>query len=149
MSAVSQLLQNRVLWSTLLGWVIAQTIKVLLAVRRRHKFDVRWFLGTGGMPSAHSAGVSALAMAVGFQVGFHTAAFAVALIFALVTMFDAQGVRRATGRQAIVLNRIIDDLYVRGQVSQERVLELLGHTPIEVFVGAAIGCAVAGLMFRH
>lgn len=143
-----QLFQNRVLGATLLGWLIAQSIKVAIAVRQKNRFDVRWFLGTGGMPSAHSAGVSALAMSVGFQMGFHTAAFAVALIFALVTMFDAQGVRRAAGKQAGVLNKMIDEIYAKGQVSQERLKELLGHTPIEVFVGSALGSLIAVLMYR-
>lgn len=100
------------------------------------------------MPSAHSAGVSALAVAVGCQVGFHTPGFALALIFALVTMFDAQGVRRAVGRQAIAMNQLIGELYVKGQVSQERLMELLGHTPIEVFAGAALGTVIALLYFR-
>lgn len=144
----ASLLDNRVLWATLAAWVVAQGIKVLLAVRRKHRFDVRWFLGTGGMPSAHSAGVSALTAAVGLERGFHTPVFAVALMFALVTMFDAQGVRRATGRQAVVLNKMIDELYAQGQVSQERVKELLGHTPTEVFVGALLGCVVAMVLCR-
>ena len=103
---------------------------------------------TGGMPSAHSAGVAALAMGVGLEIGFHTAGFAVALIFALVTMFDAQGVRRSVGRQAITLNRIIDEVYMSGQVSEERMKEFLGHTPTEVFAGAAIGCLIALVMCR-
>ncbi len=148
MTRLAQLLQNRVLIATMAAWVIAQTIKVALAVRRQRRFDFRWFLGTGGMPSAHSAGVAALATGVGLQMGFHTAGFAVATMFALVTMFDAQGVRRAAGRQAIVLNKMIDEVYSSGQVSEERLMELLGHTPIEVFVGAALGCSIAILFCR-
>lgn len=148
MSPFSELFQNKVLGSALTAWVVAQTIKVFLAVYRRRQFDARWFLGTGGMPSAHSAGVSALAVAVGSQVGFHTPGFAVALIFALVTMFDAQGVRHAVGRQAIAMNQLLDELYVKGQVSQKRLMELLGHTPIEVFVGAALGTVISLLYFR-
>ena len=148
MNPLAQAFQNQVLVSTLAAWIVAQTLKVLLAVKNRHHFDVRWFLGTGGMPSAHSAGVSALAVGVGLQLGFHTPGFAVAAMFALVTMFDAQGVRRAAGRQGIVLNKMIDELYARGQVSQERVKELLGHTPIEVIAGAAIGCLTAVLLCR-
>lgn len=144
----AQILQNKVLSAALTAWVVTQSIKVLLAVWRKHRFDVRWFLGTGGMPSAHSAGVSALAVAVGCQVGYHTPAFAVALIFALVTMFDAQGARRAVGRQAIAMNRLLDELYLKGQVSQERLMELLGHTPVEVLVGAALGTGVALLHYR-
>ncbi len=148
MSPFVQLLQNKVLGATLAAWVVAQTLKVLLAVRSKRRFDVKWFLGTGGMPSAHSAGVSALAVSVGLQLGFHTPGFAVALMFALVTMFDAQGVRRAVGRQAIAWNKMIDELYVKGQVSQERLMELLGHTPIEVFAGAALGSGIALLFYR-
>ena len=147
MSPLSQLFQNKVLWATSFAWVVAQTLKVFLAVRKKHQFDVRWFLGTGGMPSAHSAGVSALAISVGYQVGFHTPAFAVALMFALVTMFDAQGVRRSVGRQAIALNKLIDELYLKGQVSEARFRELLGHTPIQVIVGAALGCLIAVLIY--
>jgi len=143
MGIVHALLSNNVLVATLMAWVLAQSIKVALAMKRQRRFDVRWFLGTGGMPSAHSAGVAALAMGVGLNVGFATPLFAVALIFALVTMFDAQGVRRATGKQAVVLNHIIDELYARGQVNQQRVKELLGHTPVEVFVGGLLGCLVA------
>jgi acid phosphatase family membrane protein YuiD len=143
MGIVHALLSNNVLVATLMAWVLAQSIKVALAMKRQRRFDVRWFLGTGGMPSAHSAGVAALAMGVGLNVGFATPLFAVALIFALVTMFDAQGVRRATGKQAVVLNHILDELYARGQVNQQRVKELLGHTPVEVFVGGLLGCLVA------
>ena len=146
MSSVFDVFSNRVLWATLLSWVVAQTIKVASAVRRKHRFDVRWFLGTGGMPSAHSAGVSSLAVGVGLRVGFETALFAVALMLALVTMFDAQGVRRAAGRQAIVLNQIVDEIYARGEISQQKVMELLGHTPVEVLVGALIGCFMAVLL---
>ncbi len=146
MNPLTQLFQNQVLLCTLVAWVAAQTLKVTLAVRQRRRFDVRWFLGTGGMPSAHSAGVSALAIGVGLQVGFHTPGFAVALMFALVTMFDAQGVRRSAGRQGIILNKIIDELYAGGPLRQERVKELLGHTPIEVLAGAFIGFVIAFLV---
>ena len=142
------LLHNRVLWATAAGWVVAQSIKVFLAVRQKHRFDIRWFLGTGGMPSAHSAGVSSLVVAVGLEQGFHSPIFAIALIFALVTMFDAQGVRRATGRQGMAFNKLIDDLYAKGQVSQERVMEVLGHTPTEVFVGALLGGLIAMALYR-
>ncbi|MBI3317584.1 MAG: divergent PAP2 family protein [Candidatus Omnitrophica bacterium] len=148
MNRFAQLFQNKVLWCTMLAWITAQTIKVLLAVRRNRRFDFRWFLETGGMPSAHSAGVAALATSVGLQMGFHTPGFAVALMFALVTMFDAQGVRRAAGRQAIILNKIIDEVYSKGQVSEERVKELLGHTPIEVIAGGFWGCFMTVLLFR-
>ncbi len=143
MTRLSEFLQNRVLLATLVAWLVAQTIKVLLAVRRQKRFDFRWFLGTGGMPSAHSSGVAALATGAGLQLGFHTPGFAVAVIFALVTMFDAQGVRRAAGRQAVVLNKMIGEVYTSGHLKEEHLKELIGHTPIEVIVGAAIGSLIA------
>ena len=127
---------------------MAQSIKVLRAVRQKRRFDMRWFLGTGGMPSAHSAGVSALAASVGLEQGCFSPIFAVGLTFALVTMFDAQGVRWSTGRQAVMLNKMVDEIYSGKQVSQEKVLELLGHTPTEVFVGALLGCVIAVLVYR-
>ena len=148
MTRLGQLFQNQVLLATLLAWLVAQTLKVGVYVWRRKHFDFRWFLGTGGMPSAHSSGVTALATGVGLNVGFHTPAFAVATMFAMVTMFDAQGVRRAAGRQAVLLNKMVDDMYMKGQVSEKRLVELLGHTPVEVFVGSAVGCAIAVLVYR-
>jgi len=143
MSPIAQFFSNVVLWSTVTAWVTAQTIKVIFSARRQRRFDFRWFLGTGGLPSAHSSGVSALAIATGIKAGFNTPLFAVALMFALVTMFDAQGVRRAAGRQAVALNRIFDGLYLKGHVSEEPLKELIGHTPIEVIAGALIGSLVA------
>ena len=146
MSPIAQFFHNVVLHATVTGWVTAQAIKVILAVRQERRFDFRWFVGTGGMPSAHSAGVSALAIGVGIEEGFQTPLFAIALMFALVTMFDAQGVRRSAGRQAIALNRIFDELYVRGQISEEPLKELIGHTPVEVITGSLIGAGVAMLI---
>ncbi|MCM8795019.1 MAG: divergent PAP2 family protein [Candidatus Omnitrophica bacterium] len=140
---LTELLSNRVLWATGIAWVSTQTIKVLLSVKRQKRFDFRWFLGTGGMPSAHSAGVSALATGVGIEAGFDTVSFAVATAFAMVTMFDAQGVRRSAGRQAIVLNKILDEISAGRQISEERVKELLGHTPVEVFIGSLMGIILA------
>ena len=148
MTRLAQLFQNRVLMATVAAWIVAQTLKVLLAACKDHRFDFRWFLGTGGMPSAHSAGVAALATGVGLQLGFHTAGFAVATMFALVTMFDAQGVRRAAGRQAVVLNKIIDEIYTYGLLKEDHLKELIGHTPIEVIVGAGVGCLTAILVCR-
>ncbi|MBN1794236.1 MAG: divergent PAP2 family protein [Candidatus Omnitrophica bacterium] len=123
--------------------MIAQCIKVFLGIIREKKFNFKWFVGTGGMPSSHAAGVSALATSVGFTTGFDSLIFAVTLIFALITMFDAQGVRRASGMQAEVLNKILDDIYFNRGIKEERVKELLGHTPIQVLIGACIGFGIA------
>ena len=96
-----------------------------------------------GMPSAHSAGVSALATSVGMFCGFNSVMFAITAIFALIIMFDAQGLRRSTGRQAEALNKMMEDIYVKHELKQERLLELIGHTPVEVFMGALMGSIVA------
>ncbi|MFH0877252.1 MAG: divergent PAP2 family protein [Candidatus Omnitrophota bacterium] len=138
-----EILANHVLMVTLLAWAIAQTIKVSLGVLRTKRFDFRWFIGTGGMPSAHAAGSSALATVVGFEYGFNSVVFALAAVFAMVTMFDAQGVRRSTGKQAAILNKVLDDIYWKGKISEERLKELIGHTPVEVFMGSIIGILLA------
>ncbi len=138
-----QISQNRVFIITLDAWIIAQTIKVIIGVIRQRRFDFRWLIGTGGMPSSHAAGAACLATILGLEYGFNSAYFALAASFAIVVMFDAQGVRRATGRQARILNKITDDIYWQGRTSEGRLRELIGHTPIEVFAGALLGIAVA------
>lgn len=138
-----QLIQNKILMTTLSAWIIAQTIKVTTGVIRQKRFDFRWFVGTGGMPSAHATGASCLATAVGLEHGFNSAYFALAASFAIVVMFDAQGVRRATGRQARILNKITEDIYWQGRINESRLRELIGHTPIEVIVGFFLGILIA------
>ena len=142
-SFFNSLFNNKILVVTFFGWLIAQTIKVLFGVIREKRFDFRWFIGTGGMPSSHAAGVTALATTTGLNLGFNSPLFAVAVVFAIVTMFDAQGVRRSTGKQAEILNKIMDDIYWRGKVEENRLIELIGHTPIQVIIGAIIGFFVA------
>ncbi len=137
------LADNKVLIITLIAWIIAQSIKVLLGVIRERRFNFRWFIGTGGMPSSHAAGATALATTCGLKMGFDSVEFALAAVFALVTMFDAQGVRRETGQQAEILNKILDDIYWKGKVESERLKELIGHTPIQVFIGSLIGFFIA------
>lgn len=143
------LLHNHVLMVTLCAWAIAQAIKVGLGVLRTKRFDFRWFIGTGGMPSAHAAGSSALAVVIGLDYGFDTVFFALAAVFAMVTMFDAQGVRRSTGKQAALLNKILDDIYWRGKIEEDRLKELIGHTPVEVFMGSIIGILLAIIFGYH
>ena len=95
------------------------------------------------MPSTHSALVSALATAVGIETGWNSIITAVAIIFAFIVMYDAAGVRLAASRQAVTLNKIIDELFEEGEFHQERLKELLGHTPVEVIAGAALGVIIA------
>ncbi|MBC8436644.1 MAG: divergent PAP2 family protein [Candidatus Omnitrophica bacterium] len=135
--------RNKIFMTTLAAWVIAQTIKVTIGVIRQKRFDFRWFVGTGGMPSSHVAGASCLATTVGFNYGFSSVYFALAASFALVVMFDAQGVRRASGKQAHILNKITEDIYWQGRIDEGRLRELIGHTPVEVIVGFILGVAIA------
>jgi acid phosphatase family membrane protein YuiD len=142
-----EIFQNRILLITLVVWVLAQMIKVLLGILKEKKFNFRWFIGTGGMPSSHAAGASALATSVGLEYGFNSPLFAVAAAFAMVTMFDAQGVRRATGYQATILNKMMDDIYWKGQIEEQRLKELVGHTPIEVLAGFIFGVICAMILY--
>lgn len=140
---LAQLIENKIFMTTLSAWLIAQTIKVGLGVIRQKKIDFRWFVGTGGMPSSHTAGASCLATAIGLEYGFNSVYFALAASFAIVVMFDAQGVRRATGRQARILNKITEDIYWRGRIHEGRLRELIGHTPVEVIAGFLLGVIIA------
>ncbi len=128
----------------LVAWAIAQVTKVVLYSIRQRRLNLRVLAETGGMPSSHAAIVMGLTSAVGRIDGLTSATFAIALIFSFVVMYDAQGVRRAAGRQAAVLNRLIEDLVAMRGIEETRLRELLGHTPFEVRVGAALG-GVGGL----
>jgi acid phosphatase family membrane protein YuiD len=142
---LKELFQNKILLITLTVWAIAQTMKVVLGVVREKRFNFKWFIGTGGMPSSHAAGAAALATSCGLQEGFDSISFALATVFALVTMFDAQGVRRSAGQQAVLLNQILDDMYWRGKIEAVRLFELIGHTPLQVIIGAILGSIFAVL----
>lgn len=140
---LSQVYQNKILMTTISAWLIAQSVKLLSGIIRYRRFDFRWFVGTGGMPSSHVAGAACLATSVGLEYGFNSAYFALATSFAIVVMFDAQGVRRATGRQARILNKITEDIYWRGKFDEGKLRELIGHTPVEVIVGLFLGIVIA------
>lgn len=136
-------MHNHILSVTIVAWVFTQTIKVTMGVIREKKFNFRWFIGTGGMPSSHAAGATALALSSGLELGFSSPVFALAFVFALVTMFDAQGVRRSAGKQAEILNKILDDIHWQGKIKEGKLKELLGHTPIQVIAGSIIGALIA------
>lgn len=145
--SIFALWQSRLFWTVVSSWTVAQSAKVIGGVIRYRRFDFRWFVGTGGMPSAHAAGVTALAAGVGYSAGFQSTLFIVTAVFAFVIMFDAQGVRRAAGVQAALLNKIVEDIYMGREIPQERLRELIGHTPVEVFVGAGVGMSLAYTCF--
>jgi acid phosphatase family membrane protein YuiD len=126
----------------LLAWAIAQVLKVALRSIRQRRLNLRVLAETGGMPSSHASLVMGLTTTIARLDGLMSSTFAIALIFSLVVMYDAQGVRRAAGRQAEVLNRVIEDLFGQRGFKEDRLRELLGHTPTEVLVGALLGVGV-------
>ncbi len=142
-----QIVHNKIFIITISVWIIGQGIKIAINILRGKRFSFRWFIGTGGMPSSHAAGVAALATSCGMEYGFNSGMFALAAVFAMVTMFDAQGVRRQSGEQAEVLNKVIDDMYWHKQVEMSRIKEFVGHTPIQVLVGSILGVCLAVLFY--
>ncbi|HSS62765.1 MAG TPA: divergent PAP2 family protein [Candidatus Limnocylindrales bacterium] len=132
----------RFLLAPIVAWALAQAAKVTLTSVRQRRLNLRVLAETGGMPSSHSAIVAGLTTAVGKYSGVGSASFAIALIFTFVVMYDAAGLRRAAGRQAEVLNRLVEDLVHMRGVQEARLRELLGHTPTEVLMGALIGLVV-------
>ncbi len=121
------------------GW-IAQILKVVFAFIKTRRLNFRRLTETGGMPSSHSSTVTALCTAVGLREGMDSTLFGVTLVFSLIVMYDAAGLRRAVGKQAALLNKIIEDLeFNRGKLAEKRLKELLGHTPVEIIMGAFLG----------
>ncbi len=144
MAPITGLLNNHVLFIILLGWFVAQALKIPIYRIVEHKWDFSRFHGSGGMPSSHSSMVTAGAVAIGVLEGFHTPIFALAVAFAMIVMYDAAGVRRETGTQAAVINQILKDVLINGkQISDEELKELVGHTPLEVACGAVLGAIVS------
>ncbi len=131
----------------LIAMISAQLFKFLFGWVRFGRPDFTRLMGTGGLPSAHSASVTALSVAVGIGSGWKSPLFGVAAFFSLVIMYDATGIRRAAGRQARVLNRMLDELKDYHKLEGERMKELLGHTPLEVLVGALYGAFVAFTLY--
>lgn len=140
---------NRIFWVSLLAWALAQILKVPFHLLRHRRLDISRLVGAGGMPSSHSAFVSSLTTAVGISRGWDSAELAISLVFSLIIMYDAAGVRQAVGKQAKILNAIIADFQQGGRFSDEtkKFKELMGHTPFEVFAGALLGGLVVLLFF--
>ncbi len=145
---LTAILRNRVLIIALIAWFIAQTLKVVLTLCFHRRLDFTRFIGMGGMPSSHAAFVMSLAATTGRFYGFDSGLFAITAALALIVMTDAAGVRRSAGNTAAALNRIVKHLIEGGiqGITQEELKELIGHTPIEVFVGALLGIVVAAFL---
>jgi acid phosphatase family membrane protein YuiD len=145
MQYITQIVTNKYLYIPVLTWFSIQLFKVIWDLVKEKRFNFKRIMGAGGMPSSHSAVVCALSVLVGKSLGFDSAYFALATIFAFVVMYDACGVRRAAGKQASLLNKIISTPGLTNGQVHERLVEVLGHTPVQVLVGAIIGIIVGAI----
>ncbi|CAH2212891.1 divergent PAP2 family protein [Tepidibacter aestuarii] len=148
MTFIEGILNNQTFAVCFMSWFVAQILKVILTFIFDKKIDVSRFVGSGGMPSSHSSFVTSLATATGIQRGYESLEFAMALVFALIVMYDASGVRRAVGKQAKILNKMIEDIqeHRKDIFNEKRLKELVGHTPVEVLAGALLGIVIANIM---
>lgn len=150
MNFFDALASNKVLLSSVCAWFIAQFLKTFIEAWRERRFSLNKMWSSGGMPSSHSSTVCALFTAVAFEYGFSSFEFAISFIFASVVMYDASGVRRETGKQAKVLNVLLDsEIFKIPSLEEfdEKLKELVGHTPLQVFAGAILGILI-GVIFN-
>lgn len=145
MNAFNQLIHNTVFMSAATGWLVAQVLKTIIYGILNKTFNPERMVGSGGMPSSHSATVTALATASGIQYGLGSFEFAVSAIVAIIVMYDARGVRLETGKQAQVLNEVMEILQIMGKKMsyEDKLKEFVGHTPVQVAVGALLGILIA------
>lgn len=136
------ILHNTILFSAITAWLIAQILKLLINLMLQRKLDLPLLWSSGSFPSSHTATVSSLAMGIGKYYGWNSPIFAVAAVFAMIVMYDAAGVRRAAGKQAEAINQLVERLYQGSEPNQERLKELIGHSPFEVLGGAVVGVLV-------
>lgn len=146
MQDFGDILDNSVLFIAVITCLIAQGSKLIIDLAKNRKLNVRVLVTTGGMPSAHSALVTSLATGVGQTAGWASPEFAIATIFAVIVMYDAAGVRQAAGKQARILNQMVDELFSKDhEFKEDRLKELLGHTPFQVIVGLVLGITISCL----
>ena len=140
------LFENKALIAAILAWFAAQVIIVLLVLFDEKRLDLSKMISSGGMPSSHSALITAMTASVGKTTGLDSVAFAIAAVTSLVVMYDAANVRREAGKHAELLNKIARDLYPDNHMNQEKLKELLGHKQIEVAAGAILGITIGVLL---
>lgn len=147
MTFVKTLFSNLPLVSAGVAFLLSQTLKVVLYWRKDGEFNLWHFCEAAGMPSTHSAMAAAITLSVGIIEGFASPLFSLAIVFSIIVMYDAMGVRFAAGQQALILNKIIEDIYSERAGEKEKLKELIGHTPTEVFWGGILGAAVALIVY--
>lgn len=143
------LFTNKCLVAAGTAWTLAQVIKLPLEYWLHHEWNWHLLISAGGMPSSHSALVTGVAVAIGLTQGFNSPIFAVAIVMAMIVIYDATGVRRHAGDQARVLNLMIDELFTGHPLAEKELKEVLGHTPREVVAGIALGIIVALLVVNR
>jgi len=150
MQIIQDLTQNKIFLTSALGWLIAQILKTMIHTFFTKEFDAERLVGSGGMPSSHSATVVALSTATFFEYGASSFEFAIAAILAIIVMYDARGVRRETGKQAELLNdilKIFEDMGRNEISAHDKLKEFVGHTPLQVLMGALLGFVIALLLY--
>lgn len=148
-SNIYKIFENQILWIALATFLVNQVLKILIFYFTEKKWNLQRFIGMGGMPSTHSALVICVTTVIGLSEGWTSALFALSLIISFIVMADAAGVRRETGEQAKVLNRILLEFFEEHKIRDKRLKELIGHTPFEVIVGALIGLVLAVLLYYY
>lgn len=148
MTYVKQLLNNDMLGVAILSWIVAQVLKVIVTLVYEKKLELSRILSSGGMPSSHTAFVVALTVAIGQTQGYDTPMFAIVAVLSFIVMYDAANVRLEAGKQAAILNKLIETLEDPNINTEKKLKELLGHTPLQVLAGAMLGIAIALLVYR-
>ena len=143
---LSLIFRNEVIIIAFITWILNQSLKMIVFYITEKKWDIRRFVGAGGMPSTHSALSVCVSTTIGLKEGWDSPLFALAMVIAFIIMADAAGVRRETGEQAKVLNKIILEFFREIKLKDKRLKELVGHTPFEVIVGAFIGIVMAWIL---
>lgn len=147
MNALAELFNNKILWVAVLSWFIAQFLKIIVTLLQEHRLDITKLWASGGMPSSHSSFVMALSGSVGQLYGFDSVYFAISMVFSFIVMYDAANVRLEAGRQAAMINQIIEVLENKELNPEQRLKEILGHTPIQVLAGSILGIIVSIVCF--
>ena len=144
-SFADSIIHNKVLIAPIIAWFVAQLLKMLISLVRDRRLDLSYLVSMGGMPSAHSALVCALATSVALVNGVQSSAFAITVFFAIIVMYDAAGVRQTVSHQSNMLNRILDELLKGKPAFEQRLREFIGHTHFEIMAGAALGILLGWL----
>lgn len=147
MNEFTELFGNKIFWVAVLSWFVAQFLKVVVVLLQDHRLDLSQFWASGGMPSSHSSFVMAVTWSMGMTYGFNSPYFTICMVFGFIVMYDAANVRLESGKQAVVINRIIEALENKDLNPEERLKEILGHTPLQVIAGAILGVMIAMLCF--